>query len=129
MTFFKLLCFFCPSDVLKTSSTNSNCSLEGDQVLWVCLVIREDDKHGGFGCNVRDAVVQVWARAFVGRRDEAAFALGVVPHQDPGQVHALVATAVRSSVTPGRVLGVHCEVGAFAINGGCRKTNIRPRQC
>lgn len=101
------------------------CSLECDQVLWVRLVVSEDHEHGGVGGVVRDAVVQVCvaAGAFVGRRDEAAFALGVVPHQDPGQVHALLPAGVRSCVAIGRVLGVHGEVGAFAIHCGCRRTD------
>lgn len=123
--------FFYTFDFVETSSTKSICSLKCDQVLWVCLVISEDDKHGGVGCIICDAVVQVCAvaGAFVGRRDEAAFALGVVPHQDPGQVHALVPAAVRSCVAVGRVLGVHCEVGAFAVKRRCGKTDIEPCSC
>lgn len=110
-----------------TAASEASGSLEGDQVLWVGLVILEHHKHGGFGDTVGDAVVQVGAvaQAFVGGGDHAGFPLGEVPHQDPGQVHALVPAAVDFGIAVGRVGGVHREVGAFAVHGGCRSGTTR----
>lgn len=91
------------------------------------MIVPEDNKHGGVGSTVGNAVVQVGdvAGAFVGRGDEAIFSLGVVSHQDPGQVHASVPAAVRRGVAVCRVDGIHGKISAFAIHGSCRETDIK----
>ena len=104
-------------ELIRIVAQRNNSNLcECDKVLWVCLNVIEDDKHGWSCRVVSDAVIQVCIpRASGGRRDHSRPALDEVSNQNPGQVHALMPAGISPGITLRRVDRVHRKVRSIAI--------------